>query len=99
MSTATARYHHGDLRSALLHAALDILAEHGVPGLTLREVARRAGVSPMAPYRHFDSKDALLAAVAEEGFRRLGQRLSDTPHADPMADLVAQGMAYVRFAC
>ena len=99
ISTATARYHHGDLRAALLRAALDILAEHGVPGLTLREVARRAGVSPMAPYRHFDSKDALLAAVAEEGFRRLAQRLGDTPHADPMDDLVAQGMAYVRFAC
>src|SRR5438067_201005 len=99
MATATARYHHGDLRSALLRAALDILAEHDVPGLTLREVARRAGVSPMAPYRHFTDKDALLAAVAEQGFRKLEQRLTDTPHADPMADLVAQGAAYVRFAC
>ncbi len=99
MSTATARYHHGDLRSALLRAALDILAKHDVPGLTLREVARRAGVSPMAPYRHFTDKDALLAAVAEQGFRKLEQRLTDTPHADPMADLVAQGAAYVRFAC
>lgn len=97
--TATARYHHGDLRSALLQAAHDILAEHGVPGLTLREVARRAGVSPMAPYRHFMDKDALLAAVAEEGFRKLEQRLRDTPHADPMGDLIAQGAAYVRFAC
>lgn len=99
MSTETARYHHGDLRAALLGAALDILAEHDVAGLTLREVARRAGVSPMAPYRHFQDKDALLAAVAEMGFRRLWQRLTDTPHADPIADLIAQGAAYVGFAC
>lgn len=98
MSTAGLRFH-GGLRQVLLHAALGILAEHGVPGLTLREVARRAGVSSMAPYRHFAAKDALLAAVAEEGFRRLGQRLADTPHADPLADLAAQGAAYVRFAC
>ncbi len=99
VSTASARYHHGDLRSALLQAALDILEVHDVPGLTLREVARRAGVSPMAPYRHFTDKDALLAAVAEQGFRRLCERLNDTPHADPMADLAAQCGAYVRFAC
>jgi len=99
VSTASERYHHGDLRSALLCVALDILGEHGVPGLTLREVARRAGVSPMAPYRHFTDKDALLAAVAEQGFRKLEQRLIDTPHADPRADLVAQCIAYVGFAC
>lgn len=99
MSTATARLHHGDLRSTLLRAALEILSEHDVAGLTLREVARRAGVSPMAPYRHFQDKDALLAAVAETGFRKLCQRLAEAPHADPMADLAAQGGAYVRFAC
>jgi AcrR family transcriptional regulator len=100
VSTASERYHHGDLRTALLRAAHDILAECGVPGLTLREVARRAGVSPMAPYRHFpQGKDALLGVVAEEGFRRLERRLTETPHADPLADLIAQGVAYVRFAC
>jgi AcrR family transcriptional regulator len=93
------RYHHGDLPTALLRVALDILAEHGVPGLTLRQVARRAGVSPMAPYRHFPSKEALLAAVAEQGFRKLEQRLTETPRADPRTDLIAQGVAYVRFAC
>jgi AcrR family transcriptional regulator len=95
----SARYHHGDLRSELLRAALEILEAQDVPGLTLREVARRAGVSAMAPYRHFADKDALLAAVAEQGFRRLCERLADTPHADPMADLAAQCAAYVRFAC
>ena len=96
---SAARYHHGDLRAELLRSALDILEEHDVAGLTLREVARRAGVSPMATYRHFDDKDALLAAVAEQGFRRLCARLADTPHEDPVADLAIQCAAYVRFAC
>jgi len=62
------RYHHGDLRRALLDAALELLAREGASALTLREVARRAGVTHAAPYRHFTDKQALLAAVAEEGF-------------------------------
>lgn len=93
------RFNHGDLRSELLRAALDILEEHDVTGCTLREVARRAGVSPMATYRHFGDKDALLAAAAEQGFRRLCDRLTAAPHAAPMADLTAQCAAYVGFAC
>ena len=60
--------HHGDLRAGLLRAALELLHEGGVEALTLRAVARRAGVSPGAPYHHFADKDALLAAVAEDGF-------------------------------
>lgn len=64
-------YHHGDLRNALLQAALELLAESGQENLSLREVAERAGVSSGAPYRHFENKDALLAALAEGGFRRL----------------------------
>jgi AcrR family transcriptional regulator len=64
-------YHHGNLREALLDAAVALMAEVGVQAFTLREVARRAGVSHNAPYRHFRDKDDLLAAVAAQGFERL----------------------------
>src|SRR5215207_8044733 len=64
-------YHHGDLRDALVRAALDILVNEGPEALTLRGVARAAGVSQAAPYRHFADRRALVAAVAEEGFKRL----------------------------
>src|SRR5580700_4662434 len=64
-------YHHGHLREALLQAAIRLIAEVGPQGFTLREVARRAGVSHNAPYRHFHDKDELVAAVAMEGFERL----------------------------
>jgi len=95
------RYHHGDLRRALLDAALAVLTEADARALTLREVARRAGVTHAAPYRHFTDKEALLAAVAEEGFRTLTDvmreemgRASD----DPVERLEALGVGYVRFA-
>ncbi len=65
-------YHHGDLRNALLSAGVELLAERGLDGLSLREAARRAGVSHAAPYRHFADKQALLAAIAEQGFAMLG---------------------------
>lgn len=96
----TDRYHHGDLRAALLDAAVILLAEHGVSGLTLRDCARRAGVSHAAPYRHFASKEALLAAIATQGFGWLHQAglAAMTPHVDPVARLDAYGHAYVRFA-
>jgi AcrR family transcriptional regulator len=93
-------YHHGDLRSALVDAGLAILAEGGDPaGLSLREAARRAGVSAMAPYRHFADKDALLAAIAAIGFERLAeaQRVADAAPS-PAAAMKAQGVAYVAFA-
>ena len=64
-------YHHGDLRAALLRASLDLMREQGDHEFTLREVARRVGVSHAAPFRHFCDKDALLAAIAEEGLIRL----------------------------
>jgi len=94
-------YHHGDLRQALVRSALEILSEAGVGGLTLRAAARRARVSAMAPYRHFADKEALLAAVAEYGFRELAARLSAATAmaADPRAGLAALGVAYVLFAC
>ncbi|MBI4591031.1 MAG: TetR/AcrR family transcriptional regulator [Candidatus Rokubacteria bacterium] len=94
-------YHHGDLRRALLAAALRLLETEGPRALTLRAVARRAGVSQAAPYRHFADKQALLAAVAEEGFRAMTEamRRATTEHPDnPLGRLHALGLAYVGFA-
>jgi AcrR family transcriptional regulator len=95
------RYHHGELRAALLTTALRIVAEKGVDALTLRDLARRLGVSHAAPAHHFPDRAALLAALAGEGFLRLAETLgSATP--DPgrgrAARLVAAGRAYVGFA-
>ena len=95
------RYHHGDLRRALLDAALVLLDEGGVASLTLRGAARRAGVTQAAPYRHFADKEALLAAVAEEGFRALADRMQAVAGgADdaPLRRLRGLGLAYVAFA-
>ena len=89
-------YHHGDLRRALVDAALELVRDRGSDGFTLREAARRVGVSQTAPYRHFETKDALLAAVAEQGFRDLHRRLSQAAEdagADPRLRLRAQGLA------
>jgi AcrR family transcriptional regulator len=94
-------YHHGDLGKALIDAALAIITEEqDAANVSLREVARRVGVSQAAPYRHFADKDALLAAVAEEGFQRLLNALQvDTgSDPDPLARLQASGVAYVKFA-
>src|SRR6516225_10440444 len=94
-------YHHRHLRQALIRSALEILSEAGVAGLSLRAAARRARVSAMAPYRHFADKEALLAAVAEHGFRELAARLTAAAATavDPRAGLAALGVAYVLFAC
>ncbi len=100
-TAAKTTYHHGDLRQALLKAALVILKDQDVRGLSLREVARQAGVSHTAPYRHFADKAALLEAVAEEGFIEFGRYLNNavaqTP-AEPIESLKAIGEAYVRYA-
>ena len=98
--SARAGYHHGELREALVAAGLAILEEGGDPAsLGLREAARRAGVSAMAPYRHFSDKDALLAAVATVGFERLRADLAAADRGgEGQAALVAQGAAYVAFA-
>ncbi|MEE7455822.1 TetR family transcriptional regulator [Methylorubrum populi] len=94
-------YHHGELRESLIAAGLAILEEGGDPSaLGLREAARRAGVSAMAPYRHFPDKDALLAAVATVGFERLRAALEAADGGGEGREaLYAQGAAYVAFAC
>ena len=95
------RYHHGDLPQALLDAALWIVETQGTEALTLRAVARLAGVSQAAPYRHFANKEALLAAVAEEGFRSLMTAMRQSVQACgdiPLARLRAVGIGYVTFA-
>ncbi len=103
MSTSEVRppYHHGSLPQSLVETALEVLHEGGTAALSLRAVARRAGVSPTAPYRHFADKEALLAAVAAHGFGLLAARLmkADGPADTAEAALVAQGVAYVQFAC
>jgi AcrR family transcriptional regulator len=93
------RYHHGDLRRALVDAALELVKEQGPSGITLREAARRAGVTHAAPYRHFADKEALLAAVAEEGFLRLKETVEAAMVVvEPRMRVEAIGVAYVRFA-
>jgi AcrR family transcriptional regulator len=94
-------YHHGNLRRALIDGALELLREGGVEALTLRAAARRAGVSPAAPYRHYEDKNALLAAVAKEGFDALAERMmvaTEANKAFPVQAVSAQGEAYIRFA-
>jgi|SRR5690348_16788382 AcrR family transcriptional regulator len=93
-------YHHGNLREALLQGALRVIAEFGPAAFTLREVARRAGVSHNAPYRHFRDKDALLAAVAAQGFRELTRAMRDAGERQSKAldRLKQSGLAYVAFA-
>jgi AcrR family transcriptional regulator len=92
------RYHHGDLRRALLQAAVRTIATHGVAALTLRAVGSSLGVSRTALYRHFSDKSALLGAVAAEGFRMLRAELFDASRAGGRAGFEAMGAAYVRFA-
>jgi AcrR family transcriptional regulator len=95
-------YHHGNLPAALLEAVQSAVADYGVSGVSLREVARRAGVSPSAPAHHFGNKAGLLTAFATEGYQLLAETVikeaaaSDT--ADPGAELAAIGRGYVRFA-
>ena len=94
-------YHHGDLKHALIEAGVGVLAEQGVEGLNLREVARVAGVSHAAPYRHFADKQALVAAIAEDGFNKLAQeinRVAAKPFSTAAGKLTAAGQAYIRFA-
>jgi AcrR family transcriptional regulator len=94
------KYHHGELRRALLDATLAIVASEGTTELSLRAVARRVGVSPQASYNHFRDRAALLCAAAEEGLRELARGLREARDGARGAGmrLEATGMAYVAFA-
>jgi AcrR family transcriptional regulator len=95
-------YHHGDLRRVLIEAALKLVEEGGPDTVSVREAARRAGVSPGAPFRHFPSRAALLTAVAEEAQRRFRAEIETAiqavPAGDPLARFRALGVAYLRWA-
>ena len=95
-------YHHGNLRRALVDEALRLAAEGGIEAVNIREAARRAGVSPGAPFRHFAGRGALLAAVAAEAQRRFRAEieiaLREAPADDPLAQFRAIGLAYLRWA-
>jgi AcrR family transcriptional regulator len=95
-------YHHGDLRRVLIDAALRLAEEGGVDQISVREAARRAGVSPGAPFRHFETRDALMTAVAEEAQRRfrveIETALAEAPGHDPLSRFRSFGLAYLRWA-
>jgi AcrR family transcriptional regulator len=99
MSTSSnAPYHHGDLRRALLEAALIILERDGEAGIQLRDLARAVNVSPGAPYRHFDSRAALLESLAVVGFQRFTRQMEEIAQSNPPLLRMAMGRAYVQFA-
>jgi AcrR family transcriptional regulator len=96
-----AAYHHGDLKNALIQAGIDILSKEGVEGLTLRKAARVAGVSHAAPYAHFTDKQALIAAISTEGYRRFYEKLSAAVSAypdEPLRQLLEGAWDYMKFA-
>jgi AcrR family transcriptional regulator len=101
MAAVKEKYHHGDLRTALLDAAMTVISEIGPQGLTIREVARRAGVSHAAPYRHFKDKDELILSAVEQGFELMQHTMNAEKEAaadDPVSQFAASGLAYVNFA-
>lgn len=94
-------YHHGNLREALMSQALTLIAERGPAGFTLAELARAVGVSPAAPYRHFASRNALIADIARQGFDRFAAELRaawNEGRPDPAAAIENAGRAYLAFA-
>src|SRR5260370_1774165 len=94
-------YHPADLRNAMIQAGLEMLSESGAAALDLRKVAGRAGVSHAAPYRHFADRQELIAAINEEGFHRLAERIQSTLReapGDAVEQLYAIARAYVHFA-
>jgi AcrR family transcriptional regulator len=94
-------YHHGNLKEALLRAALDLIAKKGPAGFTFAEAARWAGVSPAAPYRHFRDRDELLSSVALRGFQQFEEALKrawDDGRPDPFTAFDRLGKAYLAFA-
>jgi AcrR family transcriptional regulator len=94
-------YHHGDLKNALIKAGADILSKEGVSALSLRKVAQKAGVSHAAPYAHFTDKQALIAAISTEGYKKLYEKIAQVAEqyrSDPLRRLVEASWAYVQFA-
>jgi AcrR family transcriptional regulator len=95
-------YHHGDLRRVLIDAALQLAEEGGAAAVSVREAARRAGVSPGAPFRHFESRQALMTAAAWEAQRRfraeIDTAMADAPANDPLGRFRSFGLAYLRWA-
>lgn len=100
--TPARAYHHGDLRAAMIEAAVALVEEGGAGGVTVREAARRAGVSSGAPFRHFASKAALMTAVAEEGMAKLrasiATKLAACKSDHPLVRLLAVGDGYFAWA-
>ncbi len=90
-------FHHGDLRQALIKATAELIERDGPASVSLREAARIAGVSHNAPYRHFPTREALLAAVAAHGFRQLRSAFEEAA-TTPENRMLALGQQYVRFA-
>src|SRR6201997_4924578 len=94
-------YHHGNLKEALLQAALGLIAEKGAAGFTFADAARMAGVSPAAPYRHFRDRDELLSSIAQRGFEQFEAALSiawDDGRPDTVTAFERVGKAYLAFA-
>ena len=94
-------YHHGNLKEALVQAALELIAKHGPSGFTFADASRFAGVSPAAPYRHFRDRDELMADVARRGFERFADVLDkawNEGHPDPLSAFQRVGQAYLAFA-
>jgi len=101
-SRSRRRYHHGDLTNALVAATIDLIEERGVEHVSVREAAKRAGVSPAAPFRHFATKTALMTAVAEEAMDRLKGTVSNAlqvaAEQSPLMRFEAIGQAYLQWA-
>jgi AcrR family transcriptional regulator len=98
---ASRGYHHGNLKEALLQAALDLIAEKGPAGFTFADAARSAGVSPAAPYRHFRDRDELLSSIAQRGFEQFESVLTaawDDGRPDTVSAFERVGKAYLAFA-
>ena len=97
----TNNYHHGDVKNAIISAGIDIITEQGVQNLSIRNAAKRIGVSHTAPYRHFKNKEELLVAIAIKGFDILDQHIEKTLSNDGSSDSSAledMGRAYIQFA-
>src|SRR5258706_1719074 len=94
-------YHHGDLRRVLLEAAVRVIDSEGLAALSLQALARRAGVSSGAPYHHFENREELLVAIADQGFELLiaeMRRAAAEARDDPAVKLRGLGLGYIRFA-